>query len=83
MEYYEALMSSVPEGKVLLFMDAVQPAQMTTITSVWIRKDDNKVISTMVRLLRLSIVGAIAPGNLSVAIFYQLKTTNRRVMIVF
>ncbi len=75
--------ASLPKDQLVLFMDAVHPAQATKITSGWIRKGIDKVINTTGSRTRMNIVGAIELGNLSSIVFDQYKTVGGDAIIQF
>ena len=59
------------------------PTQATKITSGWIRKGVDKLISTTGSRTRMNIVGAIELNNLSAAVFDQFKAVNGQAIIDF
>jgi transposase len=73
--FYEDLLENMPEGSVLLFMDAVHPQHNTKAAKAWIKKGVEKFIPSNTGRSRLNINGAYDPLEQE-CIFREEQTVN-------
>ena len=74
-EGYINFVSELPKDEVIEFADGVHPTMATKITSGWIKKGMDKLISTTASRTRLNLFGSINLLTMSVTI-NQYKTIN-------
>ena len=75
MEEYLNLVTNLSEDEVIEFGDGVHPTMATKITSGWIRKGKDKLISTTASRTRVNLFGSINLRSMSVTI-NQYETIN-------
>ena len=66
--HYEDLLNTILEDEPVEFVDAVHPTMATKITYGWIRKGQDKLISTTASRTRLNLLGSINLESMSVTI---------------
>jgi len=66
--YYEDLLNTILEDEPVEFVDAVHPTMATKITYGWIRKGQDKLISTTASRTRLNLLGSINLESMDVTI---------------
>ncbi len=66
--YYEDLLNTLPEDEPIEFVDAVHPTMATKITYGWIRKGQDKLISTTASRTRINLLESINLENMEVTI---------------
>ena len=74
-EEYIKLIAELPKDEVIEFVDGVHPTMATKITSGWIKKGMDKLISTTASRTRVNLFGSINLSTMSVTI-NQYKTIN-------
>jgi len=67
-QYYEDLLNTILEDEPVEFVDAVHPTMATKITYGWIRKGQDKLISTTASRTRLNLLGSINLESMNVTI---------------
>jgi transposase len=72
---YIKLVAELPKDEVIEFADGVHPTMATKITSGWIKKGMDKLISTTASRTRVNLFGSINLSTMSVTI-NQYKTIN-------
>lgn len=66
--HYEDLLNTILEDEPVEFVDAVHPTMATKITYGWIRKGQDKLISTTASRTRLNLLGSINLESMNVTI---------------
>ena len=66
--YYEDFLNTLPEDEPVEFLDAVHPTMATKITYGWIRKGQDKLISTTASRTRMNLLGSINLETMEVTI---------------
>lgn len=77
--YYEDLLNTLPEDEPVEFADAVHPTMATKITFGWIRKGQDKLISTTASRTRINLLGSINLESMEITIASH-ETINSKAM---
>ena len=79
---YEELKSSISSDEVILFADGVHPTQATKISYGWIKRGEDKLVSTTASRTRLNILGALNLNGIHVS-YSEHETINSASVISF
>ncbi len=79
---YNELLATTPTDEPILFGDGVHPTMATKISYGWIKKGEDKTISTTASRTRINLMGAINLENMQVDI-EKYETINSESMIEF
>ena len=61
---YRALKDNLPEGNVLLFLDAAHPTMATKLGYGWSPKGERKIVATTAGKARVNVIGSLAPATM-------------------
>ena len=78
---YLALLAETPLDQPILFMDAVHPTMATKITHGWIKKGQDKPITTTASRTRVNIIGAIELNTMNVISDVDVETVNAQTVL--
>ena len=77
---YNALLNATSEAEPVLFIDGVHPTMATKITYGWIKRGENKPISTTASRTRMNIMGALNLETMGVDV-KEYETIDSRSMV--
>jgi transposase len=61
---YRALKDNLPEGDVLLFLDAAHPTMATKLGYGWSPKGERKIVATTAGKARVNVIGSLEPATM-------------------
>ena len=61
---YRALKDNLPEGDVLLFLDAAHPTMATKLGYGWSTKGERKIVATTAGKARVNVIGSLEPATM-------------------
>jgi transposase len=61
---YRALKDNLPEGNVLLFLDAAHPTMATKLGYGWSPKGERKIVATTAGKARVNVIGSLEPATM-------------------
>ena len=82
-ETYEEIKTAIKPDEKVLFIDSCHPSMATKISYGWIKKGEDKPISTTASRTRVNILGALELGNISKTITSNFDTINGESVVTF
>jgi transposase len=72
---YRTLKGDLPEGEVLLFLDAAHPTMATKLGYGWSTKGERKIVATTAGKARVNVIGSLEPTTMKLIVTFP-ETVN-------